>query len=165
MSNILFRPQRVTGEWHHQLPSQFVFTPYLSLPNWDVTCIYPFIVHFSGSHWSHVRKCLIISMIRHVLCSLEHFWQANLCRRSLNIHDDVMAGSISHNTGHLSGESQVNSRVNHPIPWWRHQMEPFSALLCGEITGPGEFPTQRPVTRSFDIVFNLRLNKRLSKQP
>ena len=32
--------------------------------------------------------------------------------------------------------------------------------LCGEFTGPGEFPAQRPVTRGFD----LRLNKRLSKQ-
>ena len=37
--------------------------------------------------------------------------------------------------------------------------------LCGEITGPGEFPTQRPVTRSFDVFFNLCLNKRLNKQP
>ena len=37
--------------------------------------------------------------------------------------------------------------------------------LCGEFTGPGEFPTQRPVTRSFDVIFDLRLNKRLSKQP
>ena len=35
--------------------------------------------------------------------------------------------------------------------------------LCGESTGPGEFPTQRPVTRSFDVFFDLRLNKRLSK--
>ena len=34
--------------------------------------------------------------------------------------------------------------------------------LCGEFTGPGEFPTQRPVTRSFDVFFDLRLNKRLS---
>ena len=25
--------------------------------------------------------------------------------------------------------------------------------LCGEFTGPGEFPTQRPVTRSFDVFF------------
>ena len=33
--------------------------------------------------------------------------------------------------------------------------------LCGEFTGPGEFPTQRPVTRSFDVFFDLRLNKRL----
>ena len=37
--------------------------------------------------------------------------------------------------------------------------------LCGEFTGPGEFPTQRPVTRSFDVYFDLRLNKPLSKQP
>ena len=36
--------------------------------------------------------------------------------------------------------------------------------LCGEFTGPGEFPAQRPVTRSFDVYFDLRLNKRLSKQ-
>ena len=36
--------------------------------------------------------------------------------------------------------------------------------LCGEFTGPGEFPTQRPVTRSFDVFLDLRLNKWLSKQ-
>ena len=36
--------------------------------------------------------------------------------------------------------------------------------LCGQFTGPGEFPTQRPVTRSFDVFFDLRLNKWLSKQ-
>ena len=29
---------------------------------------------------------------------------------------------------------------------------------------PGEFPTQRSVTQSFDVFFDLRLNKRLSKQ-
>ena len=28
---------------------------------------------------------------------------------------------------------------------------------------PGEFPTQRPVTQSFDVFFDLRLNQRLSK--
>ena len=49
--------------------------------------------------------------------------------------------------------------------WWRHQMETFSALLT-ICTGnsPGEFPTQRPVTRSFDVLFDLDPNKRLSKQ-
>ena len=50
--------------------------------------------------------------------------------------------------------------------WWRHQMETFSALLAicaGNSPVPGEFPTQRPVTRSFDVFFHLRLNKRLSK--
>ena len=37
--------------------------------------------------------------------------------------------------------------------------------LCGEFTGPGEFPAQRPVTRSCDVFFDLRPNKRLNKQP
>ena len=37
--------------------------------------------------------------------------------------------------------------------------------LCGEFTGPGEFHAQRPVKRSFDVFFDLRLNKKLSKQP
>ena len=37
--------------------------------------------------------------------------------------------------------------------------------LWREFTGPGEFPTKRPVTRGFDVFFVLRLNKPLSKQP
>ena len=36
--------------------------------------------------------------------------------------------------------------------------------LYGEFTGPGEFLAQRPVTPSFDVAFDLRMNKRLSKQ-
>ena len=32
--------------------------------------------------------------------------------------------------------------------------------LCGEFTVPGEFPAQMPVTGSFDVFFDLRLNKR-----
>ena len=53
------------------------------------------------------------------------------------------------------------------MPWWRHQMETFSALLAicvGNSPVPGEFPTQRPVTRSFDVYFDLPPNKLLSKQ-
>ena len=52
-------------------------------------------------------------------------------------------------------------------PWWRHQMETFSAFLAicaGNSPIHGEFPAQRPVTQSFDIYFDLRLNKRLSEQ-
>ena len=36
--------------------------------------------------------------------------------------------------------------------------------LCGEFTGAGEFPAQRPVMRSFDVFFDLCLTKRLRKQ-
>ena len=43
----------------------------------------------------------------------------------------------------------------------------FSALLAfcaGNSPVTGEFPSQRPATRGFDVFFYLRLNKRLSKQ-
>ena len=38
------------------------------------------------------------------------------------------------------------------------------ALCAGNSPVTGEFPAQRPVTRSFDVFFDLRLNKRLRKQ-
>ena len=46
-------------------------------------------------------------------------------------------------------------------------METFFALLAfctGNSSVTGECPSQRPVTRSFDVFFDMRLNKRLSKQ-
>ena len=48
----------------------------------------------------------------------------------------------------------------HPS-WWRLQMEIFSALLAicaGNSPVPGEFHAQRPVTRSFDVFFDLGLS-------
>ena len=63
---------------------------------------------------------------------------------------------------HLSGVYAVIQAT-----WGRHQMETFSALLAlcaGNSPVSGEFPAQRPVTRSFDVSFDLRLDRRLSKQ-
>ena len=54
-----------------------------------------------------------------------------------------------------------------PCAWWRHQVGIFSAFLAlceGNPPVIGGFPSQGPVTRSFDIFFDLCLNKRLSKQ-
>ena len=48
-----------------------------------------------------------------------------------------------------------------------HQMVTFSALLAfcaGDSPVTGEFPTQRPMTRSFDVSFHSRLNQHLNKQ-
>ena len=60
----------------------------------------------------------------------------------------------------VSWQPMCNSR-------WRHQMETFTALLAvcvGNSPVIGEFPAQRPMTRSVDVLFHLCLNKRLSKQ-
>ena len=46
---------------------------------------------------------------------------------------------------------------------WRH-LSASLAICVGNSPITGEFPAQRPVTRNFDVFFNLRRNKRLSKQ-
>ena len=50
-------------------------------------------------------------------------------------------------------------------PWWHLQMETYSALLAlcsGNSLVTSEFAAQRPVTQSFDVFFDLCLNKWLS---
>ena len=46
------------------------------------------------------------------------------------------------------------------LSWWRHQMKTFTGPLCGEFTGHRWIP----LTKASDVSFDLRLNKRLSKQ-
>ena len=67
----------------------------------------------------------------------------------------------------LRAWSRCGSCLQYVISWWRHQMEIFSALLAlcaGNSAVTGEFLSKRPVTRSFDVFFDQRLSKRLSKQ-
>ena len=74
---------------------------------------------------------------------LGHMSPAGICR---HYHFDTLPSRASHSN----------------LSWWRHQMETFSALLvlcAGNSPVTGEFPSQRPVTRSFDVVFDLRLTK------
>ena len=72
----------------------------------------------------------------------------------------------AHGTHILPQMIHIRDVTFNPHTWWRHQMETFSALLAicaGNSPVPGEFSAQRPVTQRFDVFFDLRLNKRLSK--
>ena len=63
--------------------------------------------------------------------------------------------------GSTSGYSEIHTT------WWRHQVKIFFAILAicaGNSPIAGEFPTQRPLTRRFDVFFDLHPNKWLSKQ-
>ena len=46
---------------------------------------------------------------------------------------------------------------------WKH-FSPLLAICAGNSPVTGEYPTERPATRNFDVFFDLRLNKRLGKQ-
>ena len=58
-------------------------------------------------------------------------------------------------------------RQHFKLTWWCHQMETFSASLAlcvGNSAVTNEFPSQRPVTRSFDVFFDLHMRKNNNKQ-
>ena len=80
--------------------------------------------------------------------------------------------TISHNNGQAMGllfwglrklASQL-SLSNYMMTSSKGSIFRGTGPLCGDFTDPGEFHTQRPVTRSFDVFLDVRLNKRLSKQ-
>ena len=127
---------------------------------------------YLSSHWglsneswqSSMKLTQIYIMTRNILMkSLDFFGQTTLCDEPTNKLASAHRGAV--------WEGLVISLLlacwTNTVPWWRHQMEVFSASLArcaGNSPVTGEFHTQRPVTRSFDVFFDIRLIKRLSIQ-
>ena len=99
-----------------------------------------------------------------VHCGLWDWGLWNLCNRFIATRDfSVFSPECrSNNQGSSSNTLPVDAST-----WWRHQMETFFALLAfcaGNSAVTSEFPAQRPVTRSFDVFIDLRLDQQWSKQ-
>ena len=84
-----------------------------------------------------------------------------------NSHSQPLIWQIVDLLENFDGQITVDFRPLINVSCWRYHMELFSALLAicaGNSPAIGEFPAQRPVTRSFNVFFDLCLNKRSSKQ-
>ena len=95
---------------------------------------------------------------RHLLRNAQH---QKLYQGQVRIRCDKMYLNLHHSRNVTQLRTAVGST------WWRHQMETFSVFLAlceGNSLVTGEVTTQRPVTQSFVVFFDLRPNKRLSKQ-
>ena len=57
---------------------------------------------------------------------------------------------------------RIESQLHEDVIKWKHFR--VTGHCAGNSPVTGEFPYQRPVTRSFDVFFDLRLNKQRSKQ-
>ena len=89
--------------------------------------------------------CLFPLLHDKVVCYFLFWWipfSWPLCT-DLQVLDQIIVDET-----YLSNEPYIIT-----ISWWRHQMETFPvslALCAGNAPVTGEFPTRRPVTRSFD---------------
>ena len=101
------------------------------------------------------------SKCEYVWCFISLFWGISVT----NVIE-IYSKSLIFVSGHFySFRWVVMARIG--ALWWHHQMERFSALLAlcvGNSQVTCGFPSQRPVTQSFDVFFDLCLNKWLNKQ-
>ena len=107
----------------------------------------------------------IVTNLLYDFPNLSEIWVKTVFMKT-NVYESVVCKMVAICIG-LNLWMWHQCKMHRYIAWWRHQMETFSALLAifaGYSPVPGEFPAQRPVTRSFGVFFDLRLNKRLSKQ-
>ena len=65
---------------------------------------------------------------------------------------------------HLMCSSVCNSWFHDDVIKWKHFPRYWLAICVANSPVTGEFPAQMPVTRSFDVFFDPRLYKQLSKQ-
>ena len=110
-------------------------------------------------HWKLSKWQLPVQPVIKISSKWQHF-RFSVCQTHTPHHTDEILGCCT-----PAGEIWRVFCVL-IVPWWRRQIEAFSALLAlcvGISPVTGEFPSQRPVSRSFDVFFDLRLNKRLNK--
>ena len=74
--------------------------------------------------------------------------------------------NISRELGHCSDYSTSDNVTTDHIDIYPFQLIFFKleSFHCNMMIITGEFPAQKPVMRNFDVYFELRPNKRLSKQ-
>ena len=115
-------------------------------------------------HDRHLFKHIILAFSNeHFMCPVEGYFEVYLpwCFKTRQVKTYYQPRELNNCSSLQSIHYSLYS------PWWRHQIETFPALLaiCAGISPvTGEFPSQRSVTRSFDVFFDLHPNKRLRKQ-
>ena len=92
------------------------------------------------NYWEPLSTTIVIIIEDHRNYNCHHRWRQQL---SLSLRTTAGHSYHHHHEDMMTSSNGNIFRVTGP--------------LWGEFTGPGEFPTQRPVTRSFDVFFDLRL--------
>ena len=123
-----------------------------------------FLTHICGTRGRWVKKCTSLRLFNLYNTFVVVIWE-------MMVIQEVNCCSWNQNTTnvkiyYLTFDQKVVNVVTYST-WWRHKMDVICALLtlcAGNSPIAGEFPAQRPVTRIFDVFFDLPLNKLLRKQ-
>ena len=127
----------IHNRWHHMKYAKLISTPAINVNNQCINNVSS-VPMMSGdichTHWTQYRRG----------------WR-------YYIGGDILVATLSHR----SPVSRIVLKKN-MMTSSNGNIFCISGLLCGEFTGHRWIPPQRPVARSFDVFFDLRLNKRSS---
>ena len=146
--------------WPMDSPLKGPVTRYM-FPCDDVTIQWKHVIQSYGCHGASEAIPRDVGDIGPYLTETKH----SKVRTDDNVHEFTLSTHCM--ITHAHGKDKEMGYLAATSTWWCHQMETFSVLLVfceGKPTITGGLPSQSPVTWSFDVFFDLRLNKRLSKQ-
>ena len=115
-----------------------------------------------NSPWWKIKLSIIGNVAKYSTLRTTQITHGSKSHTSPNIlHPDKQVGNnIAKQTGF--GVSVWQIVYHDDVTKWKNIFR-ITDLLCRNSPVSGEFPAQRPVTRSFDVFFDLRLNRQLSK--
>ena len=145
--------------WWHPLAHSWCTSRFVMTMNKDICfvnkyCLVSFVLIPMTSHERHglSNHCYVYCRLNSLLRLITKKIERSACPRKIQRW--------------LVDSTHKGPAVTSGFSWWRHQMETFFSLVAicaGNSPVTGEFPAQRPVTRSFDVFFGLHLNKRSSE--
>ena len=115
-----------------------------------------------------VNKCIrqVVRKMSYIYILIDNQWIRGRIDREINNHPKLRTRECYILSDPI--DEWINQQLNSEClqTWWRYQIETFSALLAlceRKSTVTSEFLLPRSVSWSFDIFFELLLNKQLSK--
>ena len=151
-----------------QRRAPFMFLCYKSEETVEQTFDWPVVQDTMTVIWRrrNVHKIYVMSLFVKTPCTNATVRNLLLCRINLSANEFIIGFNEMLRPFRHPANVQFNDDASlDRLHWmifrsqWRHEMESFSALLtlcAGNSPVAGEFPAQRPVTRSFHIFFDLR---------
>ena len=100
----------------------------------------------------------VISHVQQTLCIYKILCNKNESLKGPTKIQVLMTLTVSENS-----EWNIEWNIYDAVIKWKH-FQRYWPLCVGNSPVTGEFPSQRPVTRSFDVFSDVHLNKMLSQQ-
>ena len=144
----------------------------ITQPQW-VKHYLPFNYH---TYFSKDGLIILLKYLLKIACWCQDYIHVHTCYQITEILTFLASemtmlpttdNAVKYNVRLMPYHAKISDTKHCKNPWWRHEVETFSALLAfceGNHRSPVDSLHNGPVMRNFDVSFDVSLRKRLNKQ-